>query len=117
MNDITGIIARLRLHKYAVTTEIEKRFFKSNFTKTTEMRQDSFGLMTQLTQIVHSLLTVLDYFIRDNMFSILHFSQMKTINYVSTKNQESYSQMVDSTDVHGLEIARKYVKVQNKKVA
>ena len=47
MNDITGIIARLRLHKYAVTTEIEKRFFKSNFTKTTEMRQDSFGLMTQ----------------------------------------------------------------------
>ena len=42
---------------------------------------------------------------------------MKTINYVSKKNQESYSQMVDSTDFHGLQIARKYVKVQNKKVA
>ena len=28
MNDITGIIARFRLHKYAVTTEIEKAFLQ-----------------------------------------------------------------------------------------
>ena len=28
MNDITGIIARFRLQKYAVTTEIEKAFLQ-----------------------------------------------------------------------------------------